>query len=333
MLNSYPFILTEQDGGIALVVTELNKIGGHPPVILAPSKFGNGEYTTSITWSMESGTVVRIQGPDVPNDAVITAGTRVWRRRPGYPGQTAPLHSDHYVHQFVEDQYRETLRAIYQADCDWMNPWAAERALDQNKILGARLAAASGLRPIPTLYTDDRDTYLKFIDRYADNGFALKMPSAWAARLDKVDGDAIGIYTNRLTACQARDLGDSVPLAPIIIQPYVAKLFELRVTVVGSEVWACRIDSQAVARTAVDWRRYDLENVTHQEFNIGDELRAKLIDFVRRAGLLFAAIDMIVTPERDVLFVEANPAGQYSWVEALTGMPISRSIARWLSGS
>ena len=45
----------------------------------------------------------------------------------------------------------------------------------------------------------------------------------------------------------------------------------------------------------------------------------------------FGAIDMILTPEGEYVFLEVNPNGQWGWIEKLTGMPISQAIADVLS--
>ena len=56
---------------------------------------------------------------------------------------------------------------------------------------------------------------------------------------------------------------EQVAAAPAIYQPELSKAFEVRVTYVDGDVFACRIDSTASARTALDWRHYDFDNVAH----------------------------------------------------------------------
>ena len=43
-------------------------------------------------------------------------------------------------------------------------------------------------------------------------------------------------------------------------------------------------------------------------------------------GLLYGAFDFIVTPEGRHVFLEVNPAGQYLWVEAKTGLQITSAV-------
>jgi len=94
---------------------------------------------------------------------------------------------------------------------------------------------------------------------------------------------------------------EAVSLCPVVLQAYVPKRLELRVTVVGQQAFAAEIHSQATHRTRVDWRRY-------------------------------GTIDLILTPDDRYVFLELNSAGEYGWIEDLTGLPISDAIAGFLLG-
>lgn len=98
------------------------------------------------------------------------------------------------------------------------------------------------------------------------------------------------------------------------VQEYIEKAFELRVTVVGNRIFACRIDSQLQQDDTgkIDWRQ-----------GYGT--------YLRRMGLNFGCFDFIVTPSGEYVFLECNPNGQWLWVELETGLPISEAIARWLA--
>jgi glutathione synthase/RimK-type ligase-like ATP-grasp enzyme len=49
-------------------------------------------------------------------------------------------------------------------------------------------------------------------------------------------------------------------------------------------------------------------------------------------GLVYAAIDLRLTPDGDHVFLEVNPAGQWLFIEQATGQPISEAIAGVLAG-
>ncbi|MFF7023013.1 hypothetical protein ACFY97_18670 [Streptomyces klenkii] len=54
--------------------------------------------------------------------------------------------------------------------------------------------------------------------------------------------------------------------------------------------------------------------------------------FMARLELRFAALDFIVSPGGEWTFLEANPCGQWDWIQAATGLPIAEAIADELTG-
>jgi glutathione synthase/RimK-type ligase-like ATP-grasp enzyme len=51
---------------------------------------------------------------------------------------------------------------------------------------------------------------------------------------------------------------------------------------------------------------------------------------MKTLGLSFGALDLILTPQGEYVFLEVNPSGQWVWIEDKLDLPISRSIAEWL---
>jgi glutathione synthase/RimK-type ligase-like ATP-grasp enzyme len=284
--------------------------------------------TLSVTSDSEHAIAVLTDGSE---RYTIERNQRVLRRRPDLGLSESFARTDPAVTTFILDQYRSALNALFTVDAIWMNPVAMDRRLDQNKLLGAHLARIAGLRTIPTILTDSPDEWLAAVDRMSPSGsgLAIKPAGAWAAKSH--DGDVYSLFTQRLTANEARDLSPWVAYAPVLLQPYIEKAYELRITVVGESVFCCRIDSQATETTAVDWRHYDYANTPHREWALPDAELQKIHKFMDLSNLLYVAIDMIVTPSGSHVFVEANPAGQFGWIQELTGMPIGDAIADWLT--
>ncbi len=47
-------------------------------------------------------------------------------------------------------------------------------------------------------------------------------------------------------------------------------------------------------------------------------------------GLVFGAIDLIVTPGNEYVFLEVNPAGQFLWIDSQTGLPLVDALSEML---
>jgi glutathione synthase/RimK-type ligase-like ATP-grasp enzyme len=50
-------------------------------------------------------------------------------------------------------------------------------------------------------------------------------------------------------------------------------------------------------------------------------------NLVRRLGLGFAAVDLVERPDGRIVFLEANPNGQYAWLEQGGRTPVSDAVA------
>lgn len=119
---------------------------------------------------------------------------------------------------------------------------------------------------------------------------------------------------------------DAVQQCPCQFQEYIPKKIELRAIVVGDRVFAVEIHSQNSDKTKLDWRHYDFDRVAHRSHELPFTVRAQCLALVAALNLHYGAIDMIVTPDGEYVFLEINPTGQYQWLEALTRLPITDSI-------
>ncbi|MDQ2880748.1 MAG: hypothetical protein M3Y48_05660 [Actinomycetota bacterium] len=49
-------------------------------------------------------------------------------------------------------------------------------------------------------------------------------------------------------------------------------------------------------------------------------------------GLVYGALDFVLTPDDEWVFLEVNPAGQYGFIEQATGAPLTAQLADLLTG-
>ena len=146
----------------------------------------------------------------------------------------------------------------------------------------------------------------------------------------QLTGNELMRFTQPVTT---RDVGYARRLrfSPVLFQRNIAKRFELRITVVEDEVLAAEIHSQATYRTQLDWRHYDWDHTPYRIHALPDDIRDKCLELTRRLGLRFGAIDMIVTPDGNYVFLEINPSGQWRWIEDQCGLPISDALCHALA--
>jgi glutathione synthase/RimK-type ligase-like ATP-grasp enzyme len=103
--------------------------------------------------------------------------------------------------------------------------------------------------------------------------------------------------------------------------------FNVRVHVVGTEVFACKIVTGA---TDYRYAALDKEKATFTSYELTDDLRERCMDLAERCGMSFVGIDLIIS-EEGVFCLEVNPSPAYSYYESATGAPISHALARHLA--
>ncbi|MEA3011145.1 MAG: hypothetical protein QOJ91_2837 [Sphingomonadales bacterium] len=222
------------------------------------------------------------------------------------------------------------LGSLRSLDCGWMShPDAVRGALYKPEQL--RRAARMGFAVPASLMTNVRSE----VDRFAgsaEHGIVFKTLSSLldAADLVAPDERLAGAVPTTLIGEEHDEMLDSVEQLPCFFQHYVPKRHELRVTVVGGSVFAARIHSQDDPRTATDCRNMSAE-IRYEAEALPPEVAKRCVDFVHNYGLTFGAIDLIVTPSGEHVFLENNPVGQFLFVEQLVPeLDMTGAVARWL---
>lgn len=60
---------------------------------------------------------------------------------------------------------------------------------------------------------------------------------------------------------------------------------------------------------------------------VPDQIREAVSQLLARLRLRFDALDFVVTPQDEWMFLEINPNGQWAWLQDATGLPIAAAIA------
>jgi glutathione synthase/RimK-type ligase-like ATP-grasp enzyme len=205
-------------------------------------------------------------------------------------------------------------------------PWSilADR---QAKLRQLSLAGRLGFAIPPTLVTNDPSQFLAFYRE--QEGRCITKHLSTKSLFDSGLLEQFVRYTEPVTHRDLRSLG-AIRLCPVLVQGYVPKQVELRVTVVGERVFAAEIHSQAAAHTAHDWRRHHAERAPCLVHALPDEVAQRCLRMTAELGLRYGAVDLILTPDGEYVFLEINPGGEYHWIEVYTGLPITQAICALL---
>ncbi|WP_433428574.1 MvdC/MvdD family ATP grasp protein [Nonomuraea sp. CA-141351] len=248
--------------------------------------------------------------------------TAVWFRRPRPPA-AHPEIIEPAVRACVERECAAFAADLWdQLGCRYVPAPRESIRRAQRKTSQLALAGRLGFELPDTLITHDPGTFLDFYNRHSGQIITKPLNDPKALR---ADGEAVSRMSEPVST---RDVGhaDAIRFAPVIVQEYVAKRVELRVTVVGRTVFAAEIHSQENNHARHDWRRYDLAATRHAVHDLPPDVAARCVELVVRLGLTYGAIDLILTPDDRYVFLEINPSGQWLWIENATGLPISAAI-------
>lgn len=114
-------------------------------------------------------------------------------------------------------------------------------------------------------------------------------------------------------------------VVPHLFQARVDKVADLRVVVVGRQVFAVRIDSDLL-----DWRA-DYNALSYSVVDLPDALVKALLGYLDRLGLASGSFDLAIDREGDFHWLELNPNGQWGWLEKETGLELAAAFADLLT--
>lgn len=233
---------------------------------------------------------------------------------------------------FAKEQTLHLLQGFMNTlDCYWISHPSQLRA-SQWKLEQLIRAKKIGFE-IPDSITTNCPVKAKQFYSNHHGKIITKTLSSALVGADQVQADEIvctGVHTTMLTPEDSESL-DLVKEIPCFFQAYIDKLFELRVTVVGDEVFCAKIDSQADERTKIDYRDFSAE-IEYSEFSLPETVKQRCIDFVHSYGLEYGALDLIYTHQNTYVFLENNPVGQFWFIQQLVPeLKILEHLAKCLS--
>ncbi|MGV9246224.1 ATP-grasp ribosomal peptide maturase [Streptomyces sp. NPDC003710] len=278
--------------------------------------------------------VMRLDPADLPGKAVLSAdyahgdfdghlsvnghvlsmaGLRsVWVRRPGEPAAHAAEAS-----AWLTAETRQALYGmLYSASTRWMNhPRNADQA--RYKPWQLRIAHLSGFAVPPTVITTAPRVAQQFAEEYRD--VVVKSASG-------PPPDDPGLTLPTTLIGPDTDFS-AVAAGPALLQRYVPKRADIRLTCVGTRLFGAR---KKAAPGQIDGRYGDTGY--HWEATAVPERIVKSVhEYLTLSGLAYAAFDFAEDEEGLWWFLECNQGGQFGFIELETGQPIAEAVALWLA--
>jgi MvdD pre-ATP grasp domain len=303
------------DDHLEPVVGALRRLG-HEPAVFDMSTYPTAT-AIALSYADGDGDPLWLELPD-GRMLDLSRCRSAWWRRP-MPFTIDPAITDPGNASWAYNECHEAISGLWSAlDVTWVNsPQATEAAMMKSWQL--RVASAVGLEIPRTLITNSQREAKDFVhaigvDRTVYKAFSATIENWRETRL---------LRSSELAQLEA------VQYAPVIFQEYVPASVDLRVTLIGDEVYPAAIHSQELEYT-VDFRMH-LDEVRMEPTTLPGSLVAALYRLLARMDLRYGAVDMRRTPDGRYVFLEINPAGQWRFVEEKTAQPMTNAMARLLA--
>ena len=253
----------------------------------------------------------------------------VWMRKKGEFSYSATLSKQECA--FANSEMQHFLFGLYNScECYWMSRPSAVRSAIW-KLEQLNRARRFGFSVPQSLVTTRSDEVRQF-RAGSKHGVIFKTLSSSSLAAETVKESEIETYGLKTTLITDENdsMLDAVNIVAGFFQEYIPKSVELRITVIGQTAYAAEIHSQSDSRTLIDYRDFSAD-IKYDVAVLPEAIERLCIDFVRSYGLEYGALDLIVTPEGEYVFLENNPVGQFYFVEQLVpSLTMSDAMANLL---
>ncbi|GHV66141.1 hypothetical protein FACS1894199_08950 [Bacteroidia bacterium] len=257
--------------------------------------------------------------------------TAVWERRPEVPTQLLVDNLPEInKHNLEEGRGFLSFLCYYLKDVFSIGSVVYDR-VSASKMLQLKVAKELGMKVPATCFSNRKADVLAFAQ---DFEYVLLKPisngNIWLGKEYEYVFYAQKVKSSALDTHPEEMFSQTVSF----VQNYIEKQYELRITVVNNEVFACKIDSQLLDddKGKIDWRQGYNHGLKHEPIDLPENITHFCRRYLEKMNLHFGCFDMIVTPNNEYVFLECNPNGQWLWIELETGMKISVAIANALIG-
>lgn len=312
---------TSVDSHVAAVLGQL-------PAELSVCRLDVDRFPTQQRLSIEPSDPPRVQLLSGEERWSVGEVSVCWFRRLGQPGVDPRIPEEHRA--FALGEVEQTLAGVLSVirPRHWVNEyWAARRAAvklwQYDVITRLRIPFA------PTIVTNDADS----AQEWAKDGRPVVYKSLNSPLIEMGSDDEPRQFVFTSPSAPA-DLADdkAIRLTPCQFQARLSPVYELRVTTIGKQHFAVRIDHEPWAENeSTDWRAHP-ERLKSSQYELPSVVETQLNKLMNALGLQYGASDWIVDEDANHTLLEVNPHGAWLWLEReVSGIGITRAVANYIA--
>lgn len=193
----------------------------------------------------------------------------------------------------------------------WISdPIATVQASD--KIYQQEVARACGFRVPNTIVTQCPEEVRRFFDRCDGNVIVKTI----------VGTDQAHLETRKLSHPTAY-ADEAYRLAPTLYQECIEGTQHLRLLSFGEHSLCGLIQTQQL-----DWRMHLDDSIT--AWDVPEDIGQRVRRVLEHLGLAMGVVDIKITPDGELVWLEVNPQGQFVFMEPVTGIPFTDAFSRYL---
>ena len=266
-----------------------------------------------------------IAAPDKPSVVLVSEDitvqlspehlSSVYFRRAVYPRE--PSTERHSLHEQLNRSHRSVFMRSFMVfdSCKWINhPVATYKA--EHKAVQLAMARKLGFDIPRTVITNDSLGILEVANR--DRTVAVKGLDTVLVWQDDLETFGYTALVDTAFATQSY-----LSSAPLIAQEALEHKLDLRVTIVGDQVFCAAVTLRGKPIKG-DWR-LEKAGAEFRAYNLPLEIADKCLRLTKCLDLVFAAIDLAVQ-EGKYFFLEVNPTGEWGWLVDQGNLPIDKAI-------
>ncbi|MFA4892987.1 RimK family alpha-L-glutamate ligase [Brevundimonas sp.] len=193
----------------------------------------------------------------------------------------------------------------------WINDPSSARAAE-HKFLQLVHAKQSGLAVPPTLMSADPDRIREFARAHRSLVVKPFGVYSWAYS----DLSRTYALASKVDAARILDSPDgALSNTPAIYQVAVDKVSDLRVVVVGSDVYAYDIAQVGVPDFDCRFAMANPKMASIEPYSLSAEQKARVLRMMTSLNIDMASADFALTADGDIVFLDLNPAGAWLFLE------------------